>query len=635
MRLYFKNLNKDIEQGLDILSTKLSYERHNAGLVVNLAESTENILSVVLDKKQASFTYQKKIHLFRALSILMQKIKENDFTETRETCYFETTGIMFDVSQGSAVIKCETMKDILENMAVMGLSMLMIYMEDSFVLKNHPYFGYMRPKYTEEQLRAIDDHADILGIEVIPVMQSLAHLIDVIKWPQYAAFADTADILMVGDERTYAFVEDMIVQASKPFRSKNIHIGMDEAWKIGRGNYEDKYGHRSKHELMKEHLDRVVRITDKYGLKPMIWSDMFFNTFDLEGYGNNYNPDAPIADEIIENMPKSLGLVFWEYNHTDEAFYEKVIRRHQEFQTRVYFAGGVYNCFGFGVNNGLARQTIKASINACKKKGVRDTFLTVWGDDTTENDIFSLLLSFQMLAENCYRDHVSQETLNTRFSACTGCVADDFDSIRYLDEVPGVSVKDNLNMCNPSKYLLWQNALLPLFDKNIAGKGLGAHYQKQAEAYRQAIGRNRNYQHVFEIASALCDVLAVKAELGINLYDAYVRKDKAALQLYVDVILPDLIKRYEKLRITHRSYWFKNNKPEGFDVIDLRYGTQFMWLDTAIYRLDQYLSGEIDDMAEFDNERLLYPTDRELPFVSMYSKMVSASRISQSDTFGY
>ena len=31
---------------------------------------------------------------------------------------------------------------------------------------------------------------------------------------------------------------------------------------------------------MKEHLDRVCQIADKYGLEPMIWSDMFFNTFD-------------------------------------------------------------------------------------------------------------------------------------------------------------------------------------------------------------------------------------------------------------------------------------------------------------------------------------------------------------------
>ncbi|MDD6175658.1 MAG: family 20 glycosylhydrolase, partial [Firmicutes bacterium] len=372
MRLNFIGLDAGLLQGLTILSKTHDFTLGEGGADVFVRQIDEPRIQVrVLDENRAELQYHERIHFFRALGILLEKLENGDTGNTCETCSFDTCGVMFDMSQGSAVVLPGAMEHILERMAVMGLNMLMLYLEDCYVLEGHPYFGYLRPQYTQEDMHRIDEYAAIFGIEVIPCMQSLAHLIDAIKWPPYNGFSDTEDILMVGDERTYRFVEDMIVQVMKPFRSKRIHIGMDEAWKLGRGNYEDQHGRRSKHELMKEHLDRVYQITEKYGLEPMMWSDMFFNTADLEGYGNNYNPDAPISQEIVSGMPEKLGLVFWEYNHTDAEFYDKVIRRHQEFGRRVYFAGSVYNCFGFGVNYGLAAGTIEASIGSCKRNGVR------------------------------------------------------------------------------------------------------------------------------------------------------------------------------------------------------------------------------------------------------------------------
>jgi len=39
-------------------------------------------------------------------------------------------------------------------------------MEDSFELPDEPYFGYMRSRYSEEELCEIDDFAYMFGIEV-------------------------------------------------------------------------------------------------------------------------------------------------------------------------------------------------------------------------------------------------------------------------------------------------------------------------------------------------------------------------------------------------------------------------------------------------------------------------------------
>ena len=450
MELRFSPEVEELKQGIAILQPLLKLPDGEGAVDIRLVRTHGAELSVAYDgERKAEIVFCQDIHFFRGLGILAQQLRGGKAARVEETCFFTTNGIMFDVSQGSAVILPEAMERILQRMALMGLSMLMIYMEDTYVLRDHPYFGYMRPQYTMDDLKRIDDYAAQFGIEVIPCVQSLAHLIDVIKWPAYGAFADTEDILMVGDDRTYAFVEDCIREIMKPFRTKRIHIGMDEAWKIGRGNYQDRHGLRDKHSLMKEHLDRVYKITQKYGLEPMMWSDMFFNTPELSGYGNNYDPGAPISDAIKKQMPEKLGMVFWEYNRTDEAFYDQVIARHQEFGNRVYFAGGVYNCFGFGVNTGLAYRTIEASLSSCKRMGVKDVFLTVWGDDTTENNVFSLMQVFQYYAEHCYADAVDPGSLPGRFAACCDGTDEDFMALRYMDDIPGISADYNKIMCNP------------------------------------------------------------------------------------------------------------------------------------------------------------------------------------------
>ena len=638
MKLHFTGLDTGLEKGLAILAGRHGAELGEGGVEVCVRQTEEAVLTVrLIDGGHAEIVYHERIHFFRGFGLLLEKVEDGDFSESRENCSFETCGVMYDMSQGSSVVVPSAAEGILERMAMMGLNALLLYLEDCYVLEGHPYFGYMRPQYTEEDLRKIDDYAGLFGIEVIPCMQTLAHLIDVIKWPAYRDIADTSDILLVGDEKTYRFIEDMIVQVMKPFRTKRIHIGMDEAWKVGRGSYEDRHGPRSKHELMKEHLDRVCQITDQYGLEPMMWSDMFFNTFDETGHVTaSYSADTPVSDEIRNAMPDKLGLVFWEYDHTNADYYDNVIRRHQEFNRRVYFAGGLYNCYGFAVHYTLAAQTIKVSIDSCKRMGVKDTFLTIWGDDNTENNIFSLYLGLQYLAEHCYRDDVTEDSIRRRFKTCCNGVMEDFWNMAYLDEIEGVTTPGNPRRSNPSKWLLWEHPMYGLFDKNVEGLPLNDYYAKLAQKFEAAIPRNPDYTSVFTMAKALSDALSIKAELGNRLRKAYLEKDQASLQTLAETDIPELLRRMKVLHDLHHDYWFATNKPEGFDITELRYGTQFLWLDTAKMRVEQYLRGEIPALPELEKERIPYPAaEGELPHVLFYSKMVSASRMSYTETSNY
>ena len=151
-----------------------------------------------------------------------------------------------------------------------------LYTADTYEIEGHPYFGYMRGRYSAEEIRDIDNYCSVRGIELVPCIQTLAHLNGIARWKEYEPIIDCNDILLVGDERTYELIESMFKAVTSMFSSKRIHIGMDEAWMLGAGKYLRKNGYKEQKDIMKEHLMRVLEIAKRYGLEPMMWSDMFF-----------------------------------------------------------------------------------------------------------------------------------------------------------------------------------------------------------------------------------------------------------------------------------------------------------------------------------------------------------------------
>lgn len=628
MKLNFRGDIEELCKGMEILSGELGYEISRDGIAVSVEKTERNVLELSKRKTEVVIKYNRKIHFYRALGLLIEALGEKSEFEIIEEPQFDFNGIMPDVSQGNAVPHVSTIKKLLNKMAVMGLNMFMIYMEDSYIIKDEPFFGYMRGKYSYKELKDLDDYAETLGIELIPSIQTLSHLKDVLKWGCFGEMGEDEDTLLVGEPKTYVFIEKMIKAASAPFRTRRIHIGMDEAWRLGLGEYLKRNGLKSKNDIMVEHLGKVMEITDKYSLRPMIWSDMFFRSDKLSGYGDNYDPDIIIPEDVKNGTPKILDMVFWDYNKDNEEFYKKVIAKHREFGKDPVFAGGIWNWMGFGVNYGITFRTTNAALNVCKKEGVREVYATLWGDDTTENNIFSTLLGMQLYAEHGYAKELSTEKLKKRFRFCTGCSYDDYMGIRYLDETPDVE-NDNMNMYNPSKYLLWQNILLGLYDKNIRGMELGRYYKELGCKMGKASGNNGEFGFVFELLEKLCSVLSIKAEIGITITDAYKGRNDSLLKDISDNILPELNKRVADLRCFHRDLWLKTNKYFGWEIVDLRYGALLMDIDTARERIRDYLAGDIDRLEELEEERLYFNGNPGLSAVYRYSKMPSASRISQ------
>ena len=593
------------------------------GIPVTVIQRDSSELAVSFHSDSATIVYKENIHFFRGFGLLLEHLEngEQDF-EYSETPQFSMNGAMFDVSQGNAVITVETLKSIIRSMAVMGLNMLMVYCEDSFEVKNQPYFGYMRSKYSQEELKELDTYASLFGIEMIPCVQTLAHLTDTLRWECFRDIKEDSSTLLVGEEKTYAFIRDILKSASAPFQTKRIHIGMDEAWRLGLGTYLEKHGIVPPYKIMKEHLLKVMEIVRELGLKPMMWGDMFFRTAGKD----YYDLSNVITEEVIQSVPKDMQVIYWDYYHETQDYYETMLQRHKLLGETI-FAGGVWSWSSFGANYGKTITTTNLGLSAAKKMGIKQVFATIWGDNGTECNPLATMAGLSLFAEHGYREKVDMKEVKQRFHFCTGGNFDDFVNLKYFDEVPNCK-ENNPDEYNTSKILMWQDLLTGLYDKNIEGLPLDSHYKKLAREMGNASARNGRFNQLFQFNASVADVLSIKSELGLKLTRAYLEKNTALLEQLKEATLPELFTKVVNLRKLHRALWMSTCKPIGFDIIDMRYGALLARITSAKETLSDYLNGTIDKIEELEQERLPYSgSSEEGIYNNCYGDIVSASRI--------
>lgn len=505
--------------------------------------------------------------------------------------HFDTFGVMIDCSR-NAVMSVSALKKFISLLAKMGYNEVQLYTEDTYEVDGEPFFGIFRGRYSQSELIELDGYCRSIGVELVPCIQTLAHLNAAFRWGKYAAINDIDDILLVGDERTYALIENMIATCRKCFSTKKIHIGMDEAHNLGRGRYRDVNGEVDGSEILLSHLTRVTAITEKYGFDPMMWSDMFYR---LASGGAYYTSDSDFGENVRSKIPPTLSLVYWDYYHTDEQTYTSMLNAHKALTERVIFAGGAWKWAGFTPHNDFSLRCTRAALSAAKKAGIRDIFITMWGDNGAESSSYAVLPTLVTAA--CIADGITDEDeIKSRFYEWVGVSFDDF----MLLDLPDTITKSD-GVLTPSKYELYNDPFLGLMDSAVC-EGDGAKYADFTLRLSDGAERAGEYRYLFDAAAALTDALSVKAELGPRTRAAY-ESFKSGNRTALDGIIDDYataIERVETFVTAFRRQWFLENKPHGFDVQDLRLGGLLMRLSSCRERLILLKNGETDMIPELE-----------------------------------
>ena len=530
-------------------------------------------------------------------------------------------GVMLDMSR-NAVMKPDEVKKYASVIKKLGYNMIQLYTEDTYEVQNEPYFGYMRGRYTVEELKDIDKYCASIGVEVIPCMQTLAHLGRIFKWNTYKNINDFADILLVDNERTYRLIENMIKTVRECFKSDYIHIGMDEAHMLGLGKYLSINGYQNRFSILKKHLERVLEIVKKYNFKPIMWSDMFYR---LASNGEYYARNAEITDEIKNSCPPEVGLVYWDYYHDDKAFYDDMIKSHKKFGRELWFGGGAWTWTGFTPNNRWSLDSMLPAMQSCRENDVENIFITIWGDDGRECSPYAVLPS--LYAIRCYYTGTTDMgSIKSSFKELTG---EDFDAFMMLDAADVSDQKISGKQANPSKFMLYSDILSGFLDSCIT-PGSGNLYADYAAKLKDYSGKS-SFAYLFETQAALCEVLSLKVDLGIRCRKAYKENDRTELSKAVSDI-GTVIAGTEKLYKALRSQWFKENKPQGFDVQDQRFGGLLLRLKSCQERLTEYLEGRAESIPELEEKLLDFygngeDFEKKLPLLNNWKENVTVNNI--------
>lgn len=515
-------------------------------------------------------------------------------------------GVMLDCSR-NAVMKASELKNMIDCLQKMGYNCLQLYTEDTYEVDGEPFFGYLRGRYTSAELKEIDAYAQSKGVELIPCIQTLAHLPGIVNHEAYEQIVDCDDILLIDEPKTYELIDRMFASLANNFTSRLVNIGMDEAHKVGLGNYMKKHGFpENRFDLILRHLNKVVEIASKYGFKAHMWSDMFYR---LACKGEYYAQDIPaFGEEILSKIPQDIELVYWDYYTKDKEYYDKMLAGHANFQRKIWFAGGAWTWNGFAPFNWLTLRNMKAAMQSVLKSDVEDVFITMWGDNGKECSFYSVLPSLYAIRQYA-NGNFNETTIKNGFFEAFHVEYEDFlllDLPNYTErKFIGQKGQDVLE--NPCKSILYNDFFLGRFDYLIE-KDTPIPYEEYAEKIKAASVRVGDYKYLFDFMAKLCETLAVKMKLGVKTRKAYRDADKHSLE----ELLKDYLEFENRLERFHESYytlWHKENKGHGWEIQDARIGGLMQRSKTCRRRLKQYISGEIEKIEELDEEILPCWTD--------------------------
>lgn len=608
MKLSFQ-IPEELRAGLSQL---ISARKLDEGEEILVKAEASDRTGVVLSDGVATVYYAKKHLFFRELSVLLGEAEGKGEFSHWEDGYFHTLSAMIDTSR-CAVPTVRTVKRMIDHLAVMGYGVMLMYMEDTLTLPSRPYFGYMRGRYTEGELREIDDYADAYGIEVVPCLECYGHMECYLMWREAAPIKDTARVLLAREEKTFEFLDELIGTASSCFRSRRIHVGMDEAWDMGRGKFMDRNGYVPPFQIFTEYMERLVGITEKYGLRPMMWSDMYFR---ISHPNRKYcAEETVIPPDVAEKIPESVELVYWHYGEKYGCD-DYMIKKHNALGRKVIFAGGLWGWIGHFPENHYTMDCTRQALLACRANEVHEVMMTVWCNDNAECDLFANLFGLSYAAELCFDKDADLQKQRRRFEAVSGGHYDAFLTMSDYHNKDLAEGYEDYSHRFLGKPLFWQDIMEGLYDTHLEGRPMSPHYAEATKKMSAYAEKEGEWQSLYRFTALVFDYLGVKTLIAENLRPAYLRGDREILSQISHILLPALKDSVIRVHEAHRALWMDRNKIIGWQNLDIRYAGVAARCDTAKMLIDRYLSGEDQRIEELEEPRLPKPLDG---FVQYYA----------------
>ena len=253
--------------------------------------------------------------------------------------------------------------------------------------------------------------------------------------------------------------------------------------------------------------------------------------------------------------------------------------------------------------------------------GIDEIFLTAWGDDGNECPIHGTYPVLMYAAEKL-RGNSDMESIKAKFREIVGVPFDAFTAIEELENVGGAHDADK----SPAKYLLYNDVHMGIMDYLVSEED-NDYYAGMAKKLSALDFGKLDY--VFRPYVKLAEALSVKAALGVKTRVAYLMSDRDALrELLGDY--DEAVKKIREFYAAFRTRWLTDNKPQGFEIQDVRLGGLIMRIESAKARLVDYIEGRIEEIPEL-KEEILPPPDLLWARYAIWRNCVSANIMTHAD----
>lgn len=211
---------------------------------------------------------------------------------------FEVKGFHLDLR--IQIMTPEALKEFAIEIADLGLNTLVMEWEGTYPYEKHATISN-EYSYTRVEIEEFISYCDSLGIQVIPLQQSLGHVEYILRNPRYSFLKedrkDISQLCPMKIEESSDLFRELFTDLALMHNSDFIHIGGDETYLLGHcEDCQKKVEEEGKSKLFVDHMKTIAEIVIDLGKIPVMWADIILK-----------------YPEAAEELPKETIFVDWNY----------------------------------------------------------------------------------------------------------------------------------------------------------------------------------------------------------------------------------------------------------------------------------------------------------------------------------
>ena len=286
---------------------------------------------------------------------------------------FRHRGLLVDVSRNRVPTQGSLFR-LVDTMAGLKLNQLQLYTEHTFAYRGHEVVWRDASPLTGDDIRALDGHCRRRFVELVPNQNSFGHLHRWLRHEPYRRLAEVPEGLPhpFGDEvepfslcpidpAAIDLLRDLYGQLLPNFSSRQINVGCDETFDLGRGRSAEACRERGTGRVYLDFLCRLGELAAEHGRRLQFWGDILAS-----------------RPELLAEVPGDAVALEWGYE-AGHPFVERAAAL-AGAGLDFYLCPGTssWNSFGGRLANALANLAEAAIAGA--EHGASGYLITDWGD---------------------------------------------------------------------------------------------------------------------------------------------------------------------------------------------------------------------------------------------------------------